>query len=151
VKVDITPDTPQWLHGYAPRLSTGVHDRLYHRIAALDDGTTTFYLVSTDICTVLPSFYHECCARLQREAQVRPENIWWSTTHTHSGPHVGPQDLGQLFASTLGDRFSIKDDTAYWASVVDKLVSGIKEAQSRLEPARLGIISSTAAANVNRR
>ncbi|MGI6417077.1 MAG: neutral/alkaline non-lysosomal ceramidase N-terminal domain-containing protein [Thermoguttaceae bacterium] len=151
VKVDITPDTPQWLHGYVPRLSTGVHDRLYHRIAALDDGTTTFYLVSTDICTVLPSFYHDCCARLQREAQVGPENIWWSTTHTHSGPHVGPHDLGRLFAGTLGDRFSIKDDTAYWASVVDKLVSGIKEAQSRLEPARLGIIASTAAANVNRR
>lgn len=40
VKVDITPETPQWLHGYAPRMSTGVHDRLYHRIAALDDGTT---------------------------------------------------------------------------------------------------------------
>ncbi len=39
-----------------------------------------------------------------------------------------PHDLGRPFAGTLGDRFSIKDDTAYWASVVDKLVSGkIKE------------------------
>jgi hypothetical protein len=57
VKVDITPDTPQWLQGYGPRQSTGVHDRIYHRIAILDDGTTTFCLVSTDICTILPSFY----------------------------------------------------------------------------------------------
>jgi len=151
VKVDITPDTPQWLQGYGPRQSTGVHDRIYHRIAALDDGTTTFYLVSTDICTISPSFYHDFCEKLERETQIRSENLWWSTTHTHSAPHVGPQDLTRLFAGTLGDRFSIKHDTAYWASVADKLVRGIKEAQSRLEPARLGIVSSTAAANVNRR
>jgi neutral ceramidase len=151
VKVDITPDTPQWLQGYGPRQSTGVHDRIYHRIAALDDGTTTFYLVATDICTISPSFYHDCCQKLEREVHIRPEHIWWSTTHTHSAPHVGPQDLGKLFVGALGDRFSIKHDMTYWASVVDKLVTGITEAQSRLEPARLGIVSSTAAANVNRR
>jgi hypothetical protein len=151
VKIDITPDTPEWLQGYAPRQSTGVHDRIYHRIAALDDGTTTFYLVSTDICMISPAFYHDFCEKLQRETQIRPENVWWSTTHTHSAPHVGPQAPGDLFADTLGDRFSIKPDTVYWASVTDKLMRGIKEAQSRLEPARLGIVASTAAANVNRR
>jgi hypothetical protein len=151
VKVDITPETSQWLQGYGPRQSTGVHDRIYHRIAILDDGTTTFCLASTDICTILPSFYRDFCERLERETQIRRENFWWSTTHTHSAPHVGPQDLARLFTGTLGDRFSIKHDTVYWASVVDKLVQGIKEAQSRLEPARLGIICSTAAANVNRR
>lgn len=151
VKVDITPDTPQWLQGYGPRQSTGVHDPIYHRIAVLDDGTTTMCLVSTDICTISPSLYQEFCERLDRETSIRSENFWWSTTHTHSAPHVGPQDLGKLFSGTLGDRFSIKHDTAYWASVADKLIAGIKEAQSRLEPARLGIGSSTAAANVNRR
>ena len=151
VKVDITPDTPQWLQGYGPRQSTGVHDPIFHRIAVLDDGTTTMCLVSTDICTISPSFFQEFCERLERETSIRSESFWWSTTHTHSAPHVGPQDLAKLFSGTLGDRFSIKHDTAYWASVVDKLIAGIKEAQSRLEPARLGIAAGTAAANVNRR
>jgi neutral ceramidase len=151
VKVDITPDSPQWLHGYGPRQSTGVHDRIYHRIAVLDDGTTTFCLVATDICTISPSFYQDFCQKLERQTQIRSDHFWWSTTHTHSAPHVGPQDLTKLFAGTLGDRFSIQHDTAYWESVADKLVRGIKEAQSRLELARLGIVSSTAAANVNRR
>ena len=36
VKVDITPTTPQWLMGYGPRQSTGVRDKIYHRIAALE-------------------------------------------------------------------------------------------------------------------
>lgn len=151
VKEDITPDTPQWLHGYRPRRSEGVHDRIYHRIAAMDDGTTTFFLVSTDICTISPSFYHAFCKKLERETGIKPAQIWWSTTHTHSAPHVGPQNLGRLFAGTLGDRFSIQHDTAYWARVTDVLVSGIREAQSRLEPARLGIGTGTAHANVNRR
>ncbi len=135
VKVDITPDTPQWLHGYAPRQSEGVHDRIYHRIAAMDDGTTTFFFVSTDIGTICPSFYRAFCERLTQETSVKPTQIWWSTTHTHSAPHVGPQDLGRLFVQTLGDRFSIQHDTAYWSWVTDVLVNGVREAQSRLEPA----------------
>jgi hypothetical protein len=151
VRIDITPDTPQWLHGYAPRQSEGVHDRIYHRIAALDDGTTTFFLVSSDICTVIPSFYHAVCQRLEQETGIRPEQIWWSTTHTHSAPHVGPQDLGRLFQRTLGDRFSIQHDEGYWQRVTDLLIDGVRTARSQLEPARLGIGKGTAGANVNRR
>ena len=151
VKVDITPDTPQWLHGYAPRQSTGVHDRLYHSIAAMDDGNTTFYLVASDICTISLKYYDDFCKTLESETGIKPEQIWWSTTHTHSAPHVGPQDLSTLFGSTLGDRFSIKHDTDYWAWVADVLVKGVKEAQSKLEPARLGIGIGEAHANINRR
>jgi hypothetical protein len=54
VKIDITPDKPQWLLGYGPRQSTGVHDHLYHRIVAMDDGSTQFFLISTDICHYSP-------------------------------------------------------------------------------------------------
>lgn len=150
-KVDITPDTPQWLQGYAPRLSEGVHDRLYHRIAAMDDGTTTFYMVASDLCVISPAFYDDFTKRLEKETGISPKNVWWSTSHTHSGPHVGNQDLGALFAASLGDRFSIKLDTDYWTFVVDKIITGIKEAQSKLEPARLGIGVGTAKANINRR
>jgi len=149
--VDITPDTPQWLHGYGPRQSEGVHDRICHRIAALDDGVTTVFLVSTEICTIDPSYYHAFCRKLEQETGIKPEQVWWSTTHTHSAPHVGPQSLAPLFSGTLGDRFSIQHDTAYWARVTDHLVSGIREARTRLEPARLGIGRGTAHANVNRR
>src|SRR5262249_7055358 len=59
VKVDTPPDSPQWLLGYAPRQSTGVHDHIYHRIVALDDGKTQFFLISTDICLYSPSVYDE--------------------------------------------------------------------------------------------
>lgn len=151
VKVDITPDTPQWLHGYAPRQSTGVRDKIYHRIAAMDDGANAFYLVSTDICTISLAFYRDFCTRLEAETGIKPEQIWWSTTHTHSAPHVGPQELGTLFFSgSLGDR-STTEDTAYWDHVVALLIEGVKEARAKLEPARLGIGIGEARANINRR
>jgi len=151
VKVDITPDSPQWLQGYGPRKSTGVHDRIYHRILAMDDGTTQFFLVSTDICTILPSFYDDFCRELERATGITPAHVWWATTHTHSAPHVGPQDLGRLFAGSLGDRFSIKHDVAYWDRVKKDLIRGIKQARARLEPARLGIGTGESHANINRR
>src|SRR5262245_25141894 len=48
VKVDITPDTPQWLLGYVPRQSKAVHDKLHHRVLALQDASGPFVLASTD-------------------------------------------------------------------------------------------------------
>ena len=66
-KVDITPETPQWLLGYGPRQSTGVHDRIYHRVIALDDGRTQFFLVSSDLCLFSPELYDEVAAALQKE------------------------------------------------------------------------------------
>jgi hypothetical protein len=48
VKVDITPSGSKWLAGYPARQSTGMHDRLFHKVVALDDGATQFFLVSSD-------------------------------------------------------------------------------------------------------
>ncbi len=151
VKVDITPSTPQWMRGYAPRKSSGVHDKIYHRIVAMDDGTTQFFLVSTDACSFSPSFYDRMCRELHHRTGIRPEQIWWSATHTHAAPHIGPQDLAQLFSKTLGDRFSIDHDVDHWERVKQVLIEGIQQAQSRLEPATLGIGTGQSQANINRR
>jgi neutral ceramidase len=66
VKVDITPKTPQWLIGYGPRTSTGVHDPIFHRILAMDDGKTQFYLISSDLCLFSPALYDEVAERLHK-------------------------------------------------------------------------------------
>ena len=64
-KVDITPQRPQWLLGYGPRQSTGIHDRIYHRVIALDDGRTQFFLVSSDLCLFSPELYDEVASELR--------------------------------------------------------------------------------------
>ena len=148
VKIDITPDNSQMLIGYQARYSTGILDRIHHKIVALDDGTTQFYLVSTDLCELSPSEYDLVASKVEKELGIKPMNFWWTTTHTHSAPEVGPPGLDGIF---LGDRYTHKIDTAYTAFVERKLVEGIKEARQNLAPARLGVGWGHSMANINRR
>ena len=67
VTVDITPNSPKMLLGYSARQSTGVHDKIYHRIIALDDGVKQFFLVSSDICVISPSEYDHVALLLQKK------------------------------------------------------------------------------------
>lgn len=148
VKTDITPEDSQNLLGYGARKSTGVHDRIYHRIVALDDGSTQFFLISSDICLFSPSEYDRVMARLKKEQGIKPVNVWWTVTHTHSAPEVGPPGMGSVF---LGDRFTHEVDARYTSLVEEKLIAGIKQARQQLSPARLGVGWGFSQANINRR
>jgi hypothetical protein len=148
VKVDITPTSDKWLAGYPARQSTGVHDRIFHRIVALDDGATQFFLVSSDLCLFAPSVYDEFTAQLNRETGIEPVQVWWTVTHTHSGPEVGPHGLPKLM---MPERYKHEPDQEYTAWVERVLIDGIKEARTKLSPARLAIGTGYSAANINRR
>ncbi len=148
VKVDITPKTPQWLLGYGPRQSTGVHDPIYHRVLAMDDGHTQFYLVSTDVCLFSPGLYDEVAAELQRTAGISRKQFWWSVTHTHSAPEVGPPAMSKVF---LANRFNHEWDREYTQQLTSSLVQAVREAKSKLEPARLQTGLGMSLANINRR
>lgn len=148
VRIDITPDRPQWLLGYAARQSTGVHDPLFHRIVALDDGRTQFYLVSTDIALFSPAFYDEFCAELKKQTGIERKSVWWTVTHTHSAPELGPPGLAKAF---LAGRYDHEPDWEYAKAVKQKLIDGIVEAKGKLAPARLRVGTTRSNANINRR
>lgn len=148
IKEDITPADPQMLLGYAARKSTGVHDHIFHRIVALDDGSTQFFLVSTDICEISPTLYDHVAAKLQTQYKINPVNVWWTVTHTHSAPEVGSPGLDAVF---LGERFQHAIDSNYTNLVEQKLIEGIIEARKKLAPARLGVGWGFSQANINRR
>jgi neutral ceramidase len=148
VKINITPDNSQNLLGYGARKSVGVHDSIYHRIIALDDGTTQFYLVSTDICITSPVEYDKVAAQINSQLGISPMNLWWTTTHTHSAPEVGKPGLDKVF---MGERYQHEIDAKYTAFIEQTLIEGIKEARKKLAPARLGVGWGFAQANINRR
>ena len=148
VKIDITPDKPKMLLGYSARQSTGINDRIYHRIVAMDDGVKQFFLVSTDICVMSPSEYDHVAAILQKDLGIDPENFWWTLTHTHSAPEVGVPGLPEVF---MGDRYKHDVDTAYTSLVERSLIKGITEARNKLAKAKLGVGWGFSQANINRR
>ena len=141
-KVDITPATPQVLMGYNPRTSTGVHDRIWHRVLVLDDGQTEFVLVASDLCLFSPELYDEVAEQIGRR------QFWWSVTHTHSAPEVGPPGV---YKALLKGRSDHEWDRAYTELVKSSLLKGVAEARAHMAPARLRIGTGTSVANINRR
>src|SRR5258705_3653580 len=111
VKIDITPATPQWLLGYGPRKSTGVHDPIYHRVIALDDGRTQFFLVSSDLCLFSPELYDEVADTLQKQMGIERKQFWWSVTHTHSAPEAGPPGVYKVLLKGRSDHEWDRDYT----------------------------------------
>jgi neutral ceramidase len=148
IKINITPDNSQYLLGYSARRSSGVHDSIYHRIAVFDDGTTQFFLVSTDICIISPTEYDRVAARIQKQFGINPMNFWWSTTHTHSAPECGKAGLDKIF---MGERYQHEVDSLYTIFVEQKLIDGIREARNHLSSSRLGVGWGFSQANINRR
>jgi hypothetical protein len=148
VKVDITPSDSKWLAGYPARRSNGMHDRIYHRIVALDDGRAQFYLVSSDLCVLAPSVYDDAAAELKRQTGIDPVHVWWTVTHTHSAPEVGPHGLPKIM---MPERYKHEPDAEYTAFVQQTLIDGVKDARAKLAPARLGVGAGFSMANINRR
>ncbi len=86
----ITPpmnDVP--MRGYAARNSTGVHDDLFARSIAIEDGDgTSSVLMTVAVCNMAVRFMERIREGISGATSVPVENIIVSCTHTHSGPHV---------------------------------------------------------------
>lgn len=148
-KVEITPETSQWLLGYPPRKSTEVHDPIFHRILVLQHPQgQRFVLVSSDLCALSPAFYEEGARLVEARTGIEREQFWWTVTHTHSAPEVGSPGLARVF---LGERFQHEWDAEYAEKVTRSLLEGIERALQRLAPARLAVGAGQALANINRR
>lgn len=144
---DITPDSPQWLMGYNARQSTGVHDKIFHRVVALDDGRTQFYIVSSDLCLFSPGVYDEVAEALQKRLGIDRRNFWWSVTHSHAAPEVGAPGIYK----TLLGRSDHEWNRDYAQRVNQSLIDAVINAKNKLEPARLSVGTGIAMANINRR
>lgn len=148
VEIDITPDKPKMLLGYAARQSEGVHDPIHHKILVLDNGDIKLCWVVSDVCLVSPSEYDRVAQMLQSKLGIKPIQFWWSATHTHSAPEVGVPGLPEVF---MGDRYKHDVDTSYTEFVEQTLIRGVGEAILKLQPVRLGVGWGYSEANINRR
>lgn len=148
VKVDITPDRPQHLRGYGPRVSTGVHQPIHHRVLVLDDGQRRLLIVSTEVCLVSPTDYDELAAQVEKTYGIAPVDFLWTVTHTHSAPEWGGASIGRLY---MPQRHVHEPDLEYPRQATEKLLAAVGQAIDALEPAQLGVAWGRAEANINRR
>jgi hypothetical protein len=143
-RIDITPpeNTPLPMAGYSSRVDghKGVHDRLYVRAIVVDDGSTQAALVGTDAIFLDHAAWEALAPRIEKETGIPKEQILLSATHTHAGPNL--RQLRGAQAGTGADYLALFDD---W------VVAAVRDAQARLEPARMGFGTGEAHVNMNRR
>ena len=135
-KVNITPPLTIPYLGYEPRhaLFQGVHDPLYARAVALDDGATQVIIIAADsigysnaILGPGRNFTAEVRQRIQARTGVPAAHIMLATTHAHSTPET--IDLRRLLDTPAA---------APWLEVLmDQLASAAAMAFEQRQPSTL--------------
>jgi hypothetical protein len=129
-----------------------VRDRIYHRVAALDDGKTTIYFISTETCLMSPAYVDKVKKDIRQQLGISPESIWWMATHTHSAPEIGPPGIIAAYMPERYKQASTGESNAEYTDFQEaKLIEALRQAHKELQPARLALGLGFSTANIDRR
>jgi hypothetical protein len=129
-RIDITPDKPVTLSGYASRkgLSTGVHDPLSARVLAFEAGGRRLVLVSVDIIGFYGGTDEYLRSALLKECNLQPAELFLTAIHTHAAP-----------SPTTDRERGHANNVAYMEALKGKLIEVVLQALGRMESASLGL------------
>jgi neutral ceramidase len=149
-RVDITPQGPIWLSGYADRKhpSEGVLQPLAAKALALEDSKGgRIVIVTTDLIGLPRQIADEVAARVQKQYGLERPRLVLNSSHTHTGPAVG-QNLRIMFALDEENQRRVDE---YGRKLTDDLVTVIGAALGDLAPASISYAAGEAHFGVNRR
>jgi hypothetical protein len=141
-RVDITPDKPVMLAGYASRtnLSSGIHDPLSARAMAFEQDGKRLVLLALDILGFYNGTAEPLRAAILKECRLQPSDLFLCAIHTHSAP-----------TPTLDAAKGHSNNVEYTRALQSKLVKVTREALDRMAPAQLGTGSGASPVGANRR
>lgn len=149
-RVDITPDGPIWMAGYASRNkpSEGVYQRLNAKALALEDEQGgRVVLVTTDLIGLPRTLTDWSAAEILRLYKLDRARVVFNSSHTHTGPVVR-ENLGPMY-DLKGPDAKAADD--YRQMLAKKLVEVVGAALGDLQPAKVESGSGTVGFAANRR
>jgi hypothetical protein len=134
------------LSGYGGRTEPfkGIHDDLNVRAIVLDDGTNQAALIGCEVIGLAFPLVDTILARVTKETGIRKEHVLLSAVHTHAAPALGTYN-----EPAEGD--IAKRRAEYVQRLEDAVVAAVKQAKSRLQPARAGYGTGKVSVNANRR
>ena len=131
------PETGTFMHvplaGYGGRKgepSTGVHDSIFARAAALKVGDNLVVFVTAGLLIMPPDVTDSVTARLSAAGLSRNQ-LFFSASHTHSGP-------GGWGQGWLAGQFSGKYNPNIEKWLIRQLTEVVKSALADLQPAQIG-------------
>jgi neutral ceramidase len=141
-KIDITPEKPVNMSGYAARkgLSTGVHDPLSARAVAFEVGGKRLVLISTDIIGFYEDVGSVMRQAIEAECNLQPSELFLCGIHTHAAP-----------TPTLSRERAHANNVEYTEGLKPKLVEVARKALANMEPVKLGVGVGSCPVGGNRR
>lgn len=151
-QIDITPDYPIRLTGYAVRKteSQGVAQHLYARALALgSDQEKPALIITVDNCGVPANVRDDVVARLKERKHLDPARITICSTHTHSGPWLKGFAPNIFGAPIPADQQARVD--RYTRELTDALETVALQALAQRSPAHISFGQGQAGFAANRR
>ena len=146
-KVDITPETPVRMYGYASRTteSEGVAGPLKAAALAIggDEGDGPAVLLAVDCGTVPVSIRAEVLRRVQAKSPIKPERFMLCNSHNHSGPN--------LKGMAEREGLQLEHLAAYADLLKDRLEQVVHEALASRRPSQLSWTQGSVGFAANRR
>ncbi len=152
-RVDVTPDTPIRLSGFASRLteSTGVREHIFARAMAIQTATdkNPVVLITVDSLCIPAAIRDEVAHRLKTAKRIPNERIAICSTHCHTAPMVS-NTLPTLFGQPVPPDQQERIDK-YTKQLVDKIEQAAVAALDDMKPSRLAYGIGNVGFSINRR
>ena len=145
-KVSITPDLNSSednvaegkfakvpLAGYGARKgapATGIHDSIFVKAVALQEGDQRIVLIGADILIMPPNIIDSATIALAKKGIPRSQ-LYFSATHSHSS-------IGAWGPGFVGEQFAGKENKNLQRWLVDQIENVVSSAVSDLRPAKIG-------------
>lgn len=149
-KIEITPNGPIWMSGYAARNkpSEGALAPLWAKALALEDGRGgRAVIVTTDLIGLPREVTDVVAAQAMEKHRLRRGSVVFNSSHTHTGPVVRG-NLSVIGAQSPEQRAVV---AAYGEELRSKLLAVIGAALGDLSPARLSFDYGESKFAMNRR
>ena len=132
-KVCINPPYGAPIVGYyEERFVKGIHDDLFVRATAFDDGEKKAVIIAIDVCLLAQKYYDACKKAIKEATGICEEAIFINCSHTHTGPLIGSDFASSIDSSAAYDEFfitSVRDAAVY--AVADLSDAKIETASSQ--------------------
>ncbi len=145
-RVDITPRTPNYLHGYYGRnhAHEGVHDPLSLRaLWVRNSAGTDVVIISADILWFGNVAAGQIRTLCKAQLGVPPAQVFLAGTHTHSAPVVSDEHVNKM-----GEAYVNKE---WFHLLIAQAVAAAAIARTRQKPVRLRLARGASHIGVNRR
>ncbi len=134
--VNINPPLGIAVSGYyVPRYAKGFLDDLTVSALVLSLDDKKIVLLSADICEMVDPITQMICDRIAEKTEFDRDSIFFSNTHTHTGPHLVKPDYFDADTEQINKYFDF---------FLDRIADAVTLAMNDLRPTKMGYITGYA-------